>query len=111
MRSVIYSLCGASFTIATAWALGTVLLRRLSVSLDELEERLLGFVAGTACLSTIILALCTLGLARKGSFLVLGLLATLIVLRGRANPKRGDRPARLPRAWRLLFALGFGLLT
>src|SRR5260370_6059529 len=50
---VIYALFGAAFPIAFAWALGIVLLRKLSLSLHRLEERLLAIVLGSTCLSHI----------------------------------------------------------
>jgi hypothetical protein len=111
MRSVIYALFGASFTIATAWALGRLLLRRLSVSLFDAEERLLAFITGSACLSAVVLALCTAGLARKGLFLVLGLAVNFVAIRADGGCATSKTFPRLPRLWRLLFVFVFSALT
>jgi hypothetical protein len=75
LQSVIYTFLCAAFTVATAWALGTMLLRKLAIALYALEKQLLAFIAGSVCLSAIVFALCAVGLARKGVFLALGLLA------------------------------------
>src|SRR5260370_7920417 len=71
---VIYTLFGPAFTIAFAGALGTLLLRKLSLSLHRLEERLLAIVLGSACLTPLLFALCPVGLPQKGPYLFLRLL-------------------------------------
>lgn len=110
-RSVIYALFGASFTILTAWALGALLLRKLSSSLYRLEERLLAIITGSACLGTIVFALCTMGLARKGTYLSLGLLIIFFAVRSGAHHPRGERFSALPRVWKSLFLVVFIVLT
>jgi hypothetical protein len=49
MIHVVPVLFGALFTVATAWALGMLLLRNLALSFDPWERRLLAFFAGSAC--------------------------------------------------------------
>src|SRR6202030_737692 len=64
---------GALFTVATAWSLGMLLFRRLSLVFHAWEERLLAFVAGSACLSAIMFLLSATHLVRRGILLVLAL--------------------------------------
>ena len=106
MRSAIYGLFGALITIATAWALGTVVLRRLSSSLDAAEEMLLALVTGSACLSTLVFGLCAVGLARKGVFLGIALVAILFAT---VSSERHLPIAPLP--WRLKTVSVIGILT
>ncbi len=73
MLRVIPVLFGALFTIATAWSLGMLLFRKLSLVFHAWEERLLAFVAGSACLSAIMFVLSATRLVRRGILLVLGL--------------------------------------
>jgi FkbM family methyltransferase len=110
MRSAIYGLFGAVVTIATAWALGTLALRRTSSSLDAVEERLLAFLTGSACLSTLVFALCTVGLARKSVFLGMGLLAVLAAIRfGEREPGAPLPP--IPRPWKRIAVSVIGVLA
>ena len=73
MIRVIPVLFGALFTVATAWSLGMLLFRKLSLVLHVWEERLLAFVAGSACLSAIMFVLSATRLVRRGVLLVLAL--------------------------------------
>jgi hypothetical protein len=112
MRTVLAVLFGATFTVVTAWALGSILLRRLKVdTLYRLEERLLAFVVGSACLSAIVFALSAAHLARKGVFLALGLFSIGYALySGAHRPKGGEFPP-LAKEWKWLFGAVFGLFT
>src|SRR5229473_4505525 len=108
---VVYALFGAAFTIAFAGALGTLLLRKLSLSLHRLEERLLAIVLGSACLSAIVFALCTVGQARKGTYLLLGLLIITYAVRSGAHRPRSELSNASPRVWKWLFVVMFMALT
>ena len=44
MQAAFFALFGAAFFVATAMALGTLLLRALALKLYRMEELLLGFV-------------------------------------------------------------------
>src|SRR5438876_12428978 len=90
MLSFVYILFGGLITIATAWFLGTLLLRKISTTLGEIEAQLLAFATGSACLSVIVFALCASGLGRKGVFLGAGLLIDLFAVASRRQQ---------PRAW------------
>ena len=68
-------LFGAAFTVSSAVALGSLLLRRCPLRAQE--RFVLAFVAGGAALSTLVFALCCLGVARPPVFLFAG--AVLIV--------------------------------
>lgn len=112
MAPVIYALFGALFTLATAWALGAVILRKLAPSLHRLEQRLLGIIVGSACLSAIVFPLCMVGIARKGAYLIVGLLAGILLFWSGAHRVSGDKPIQpLPRAVQGLFVVTFGALT
>src|SRR5260370_36879569 len=99
---VIYAVFGAAFTLAIAGALGTLLLRKLALCLNSLEARLLAIVLGSACLSAIVFALCTLGLARKSTYLLLGLLVITYAVRSGAHHLRSAPLDSSPRAWKCL---------
>ncbi len=107
MRAVVYTLFGASFTIATAWALGALLLKRVTVSLSRLEAWLIAVATGSACLSAIVFGLCTANLARKGVYLGFGLLMIAMGVRYSSRPSRGEGFPTLRPAWRGLFVAVF----
>ncbi|HYL77455.1 MAG TPA: FkbM family methyltransferase [Bryobacteraceae bacterium] len=110
MWPVFYVRCAAVFTIAAAGAIGTLLLRKLSSSLHRIEEQALSAIVGSACLSTIVLALCSIGLARKGVFLALGMVAIAIAVGLRVRPSGKPFP-RLPNVWKWFFGATFVILT
>jgi hypothetical protein len=111
MWAVLNVLFGASFAVATAWALGAILLRKLSLSLYRIEERLFSFVVGSACLSALVFVLATVKLVRKGVFLTLGLLIIGYALYSGAHRSCGKEFPRLSPAWRWLFLASFGAFT
>ncbi|HYL78977.1 MAG TPA: hypothetical protein VEU96_32600 [Bryobacteraceae bacterium] len=112
MAPVIYALLGASFTLATAWALGAVILRKLASSLGRLEQSLLGIIAGSACLSAVVFALCSVGMARKAVYLSVGLLAGIFAFRWGTLGASADKPIQpLHRVLRTLFVVTFSALT
>ncbi len=102
MRAAFYPLFGAAFFAATALALGTLLLRALSIRLYRTEERLLGFVTGSAVLSAILFVLCALKAAHKGVFLALGAASILAVWRMGGYRAKGNEVPAMPRAWRFV---------
>ena len=104
-------LFGASLTIATAWALGAILLRKLSIALYRAEERLFSFLLGSACLSAIMFALATLKLARRGVFLALGILVVGYAFYSGAHRSKGNQFPPLPRLWKWVFAAVFTMFT
>jgi hypothetical protein len=111
MKAVLSILFGATFLVATAWALGTIVLRKLGVTLYRVEERLFGFVVGAACLSAIVFALSTIKLASKGVFLALGLAIIGYALYSGAHRPNGDEFPRLSAMWKWIFALVFSVFT
>ena len=104
-------LFGALFTIASAWAFGAILLRRMAIELDVWEQRLFAFLTGSACLSAFVFLLCSLKVARRGEFIAIGVAAIGDAVRRRLY--RGQSTlAPLPRPWRGVFGaifLAFGL--
>ena len=109
--SVLAILFGWLFTVATAWALGTLLLRKLSLVFYRFEEDLFAFLVGAALLSTIVFALCASHLAWKAIFLVLGLAIIAYALRSGAHRPSGDSFPPLPQLWRWIFLAVFGAFT
>ena len=109
MRAVVYTLFGASFTIANAWALGALLLKRLTVSLSRLEAWLIAIITGSACLSAIVFGLCAANLARKGVYLGIGLVMIVVAVRCYGRLSRGEGFPTLrrrdPAAYRALFGV------
>ncbi len=111
MRAVIAILFGASFTIATAWALGAIVLRKLSLGLYRAEERLFSFLLGSACLSSIVFALAAVKMARGGVFLSIGILAIGFAIYSGAHRPKGDVFPALPFLWKWAFAVVFAAFT
>ena len=100
-------LFGALFTVSTAWALGAILFRRLSLVFEAWEERLLSFVVGSACLSAIVFALSAVKLIRRGVLLVLGLALIGYAVGSGAFRSSGKTFPPLPRLWRWVFIVCF----
>ena len=111
LLTVLAILFGCLFTVATAWALGTLLLRKLSLVFYGWEERLLAFLVGAALLSALVFVLCAVHLDWKALFLVLGLAIILYALRLGAHRPSGDWFSPLPRLWRWVFVVVFSAFT
>ena len=109
--TVLAILFGWLFTVVTAWALGTLLLRKLSLVFYRSEERLFAFIVGSALLSAIVFVLCAVQLGWKSLFLVLGLAIILYALRSGAHHPRGDSFPPLPRVPRWIFLVVFSAFT
>jgi hypothetical protein len=103
MKTLAYITFGWLFTVVVSWFVGKLLLRRLSLRLYKQEEDILGFVVGSACLSTVIFLLCSLHVAYKAVFLTVGLLVISAGVRQRVWESGAERLPRLPAIWRLLF--------
>lgn len=109
--TVLAILFGWLFTVVTAWALGTLLLRKLSLVFYRGEERLFAFIVGSALLSAIVFVLCAVQLGWKSLFLVLGIAIILYALRSGAHHPRGDSFPPLPRVPRWIFLVVFSAFT
>jgi len=104
-KPVLAILFGAAFTVTVSLALGSLLLRRLRVTLDRWEAILIAFVAGSACLSLVTFFLCLIHAARWEVFLAAGWLAILI-WHGRAGRHKSiDCPV-----WPLLILVPFAVV-
>jgi hypothetical protein len=104
-------LFGALFTVATAWALGMLLFRKLSLALGVWEERLLAFVAGSACLSAIMFILSATRLVRRGILLAVALAIIGYAIYSGAFRGKGKQFTPLPPVWRWVFGLCFAAFT
>src|SRR5271154_6653124 len=107
MTRVIPVLFGALLTVATAWSLGMLLFRKLSLVFHAWEERLLAFVAGSACLSAIMFVLSATRLVRRGILLVLALAIIGYAAYSGVFRSSGKLFPPLPRLWLGIFAAGF----
>ena len=103
MGKALSVLFGAGFTVATAWALGRLLLQRLKLGLHREEENPIAFVAGSAVLSLCLFAMAAGHLLYDASFLVLGIGALLGAWRTGALSAEGPSLPSLPRRWLILF--------
>jgi hypothetical protein len=111
MRTVLAVLFGATLTLATAWCLGTIVLRKLSLALYRVEERLFAFMLGSASLSAVMFALAALQLVRKGVLLALGIVVIGYAFYSGAHRPKGPEFPRLPRRWKWVFAAVFSFFT
>src|SRR5580658_2800827 len=111
MMHVVPILFGALFTVATAWSLGMLLLRRLAASFDPWERRLLAFFVGSACLSAILFALSAAHLAYRGVLLGLGLGSIGYAAYSGALRSHGKAFAPLAPLWRWIFIAAFAAFT
>lgn len=117
MTEVIPVLFGALITVVTAWSLGMLLFRKLSLALHKWEERLLAFVAGSACLSAVMFILSAVRLVHRG---IVAVLAAAIIayaiysgaFRSSGKPFPPLPPfAPLPKAWRWILGVVFAVFT
>jgi len=99
------------FPIAFAWSLGTLLFRKFALSLHRGEQWLLSFIAGSACLSAIVLALCAVNMARKSVYLVLGLPAIVCALYVGAHRRRAEPLPALQPTWKWLLIAVFTIVS
>src|SRR3984957_14277169 len=111
MIRVIPVLFGALFTVATAWSLGLLLFRKLALVLHVWEERLLAFVAGSACLSAIMFLLSATRQAHRGILLVLGLATIAYAAYSGVFRQSGKPFPPLPQLWRWVFVVAFAAFT
>src|ERR1700693_213102 len=109
--TILAILFGWLFTVTTAWALGMLLLRKLSLVFYCWEERLFAFIGGAALLSAVVFVLCAAQLAWKALFLVLGLAIIAYALRSGAHRPSGDSFPPLPQLWRWIFLVVFSAFT
>lgn len=109
MPQAIYILFGAAFTALVSLSLGKLLSRGLSLRLYRQEEHFLAFVTGSAVLSLVIFFLCAIGAARKGVFLIVGIVIITVAVRRRAHRPAGEGLPALYPFWRWLFAAVFSL--
>lgn len=111
MKQVVYILVATALTYACSYALGSLLLRTLSVKMRRGEERFLSFIAGSGLLSTIVFLLTAAQVAYKGVFL-----AASAVIIAAGFWRRAYLPVEAmeelePLRWRIAFwilFLGFG---
>ena len=72
MPQAVYILFGFLFTIATMFSLGRLVVSRLHLALDDLEETLFSFMAGAVVLSLIVFLCCAAHVVYKPVFLGIG---------------------------------------
>lgn len=110
MPKALSVLSGAAFTVACAWALGRMVLKRARTGLAREEEHLLAFVCGAPVLSLIGLLLCALHAAYDAVFLVAGLLILAVAWRdGAFRQHSASCLPPLPHLWRWLFQAIFAI--
>lgn len=107
MKAVVYILLATGFTYYVARFAGALLLqivlRNIGLKLYRSEQRFFAFVGGAACLSVIVYALTSVGLARKAVFIPAGMLILIAGFwRGVHRDTSPDLPP-IPRLWKLAF--------
>ncbi len=111
VKAVLYILFGWALTSMTAWALGSLLLRRLRLRLDRLEESVLGFIAGAPCLSALIFVLCSCHLVYKGVLLFIAAASIALALKSRPCTPPEPPPSSSPLRWKVIFGGVFGAFS
>lgn len=111
MRSVLAILFGAFLTISTAWALGAILLRKLSLVLYRAEERLFAFMLGSACLSAIMFVLAAFKIVHRGVLLALAAAAIGYAFYSGAHRASLKPFPPIPRLWKCVFTAAFTAFT
>jgi hypothetical protein len=96
-------LFGAGFTVAVCLAAGLLLIRALKIQFDRAEQILFGFVAGAACVSTVLCGLCAAHLVGRGILLAGGLAA--IAAGAWWRPRSAVCRKALPKSKWLYFAI------
>src|SRR5690349_6901116 len=92
MMAAVYALFGAAFAVLVCTAAGHLLAARLRLPFDRGEHWLFSFLLGGVLVSSLTFLFCTLNLARKGVFLIAGLLILAAAWRFRASAD--IRPAK-----------------
>ena len=110
MPQAVYILFGALFTVSTAIALGTMLLRRNSAQLDRTEYFVFSFLTGCAMLSTAVFLLCVVHGARKGVFLAAGAAAIAAAVRYRKIPPPAPHTGTFADKLFIVFYSVFGVM-
>lgn len=111
MIHAVLPLFGGVLTALTAWSLGMLLVRGLNLALDKWEERLLAFMAGSACLSAVMFVLSALRVVRHGVLWAVALAILAYAARsGVFRPRKTTLPP-LPNYWRWIFGAGFAIFT
>lgn len=107
MLQPISILFGAAFTVAVSIALGRMLLRRLALRFFRVEETVIAFVVGSACLSLYTFALCATGFLYRGVVIGSGAVVLLAAWKTGRGRSSGDSFPPLSRFWKWVFGLSF----
>lgn len=111
MKPVLYILLATILTFSASYSLGALLMRLLRLKLNRSEERFLSFIAGSACLSTLVFLFTAVGMARKWVFWTSGLVIVATGLWRRAYLPRGEALPPVPRIWNIAFWAVFAVFT
>ena len=106
---VLAILFAAAFTFLSCLAIGKLLIKTLRLQLYRSEELFLGFVLGSAMLSTAVFLLGIAGLAYEGVFFAVGCAALSLAYYMEAWSFTTRRLDPLPRLWKILFITVFSI--
>jgi hypothetical protein len=107
---VLAILFGAGLVLITSFCLGSLLLQVLKIRTQRLEQRLVAIITGSALLSAIMFALCTVHLVRKWVLLTIAAGSIAAWWRMKPTVEQEVSPA-LPRIWSYTFLVAFGVFT
>ena len=111
MTAPLSILFGALITVITATALGAALLRALAIQLNKVEERLLGFVTGSACLSALMFLLCAAHLVHKIVLLALSAAIIAAAIRLGVHQPQPVALAPVPQLWKWSLGAVFAIFA
>jgi hypothetical protein len=111
MLKALLILASALFTVATAWALGALLLRRLKIRLFREEERYFALITGFALLSSVMFALASIHAVYNVVVLAAGLAAVATAWRLKLHRSEAAPLAALPTFWDRLFWIVYAVFA
>ncbi len=103
MRAPLEIRFGALLTVLTATAMGGLLFRALRITLCRIEERLLAFVTGSACLSSLMFVLSEFRLVHTPLLLALAALILAAAIARKVHRRSTLKLPPVPRIWKWIF--------
>ena len=102
---------GAFLTVLVSWCFGKLLFNSLALTFSRVEEDLLAFVTGAACVSTLVFFLCVGHVGRKGAFTIMVIGVILIAVKKKALVRSRLQLPAVNKTWMWAIAVPVSLYT